>query len=271
MACPDADSLKSGISAKLGANPFVDGGGIGIKATIEHTEAGWSASVQREEAATSIGGQKLHSDSPDCHEISEALEFAISLMLDALRPPPPRQPVRAAPPPTELKASGEPEKSQGPTALVGVGFASTFGATPSPAPGVAFVADVRWNRFSLELEGFVSIPTTTQLSENQVQSSLYYGALVPCWRLSPFGVCGVLDLGTARTSADGGPAADTFFAAAGARGYFDLDLGQHFMLRATIDLLASMTQNALVLNGVTAWNPPPIAASAGLIAGIPFL
>jgi hypothetical protein len=269
--CPDAEAVQRGISAKLGYNPFQGTGGIGIQAKVEHSTSGWLARVQRVDVAAGGGAQELHSDARDCQEIAEALEFAISLILDALKPPPTRQPV-PPPVPTELVAPEEAEHvHSGPSALAGLGVVGSIGTAPEPALGIDFVAELRWPEFSIGLEGRLDFPATGQTSLGEVQTTLVLGALAPCLRLGSFGVCALAEVGQQKASVDAGPTTDSLFAALGARGFWDLTMVPHLVARIQADVLASLNRSVPTVNGQTAWDPPPVMAGLGLVLGVPFL
>ncbi len=165
--CPDAASLKQGIAARLGYNPFVDEAELKVSAVVSRagTQLRGILRLERDRAdagpgsspAQAVGQRELTGPASDCRELASAMELAISIAIDPLvttRPaaaardpqategaaaePAPRQSATPSPPPPDDVAASVPaieprqplQPDSGPVELEGEPFSRN---RPRPA------------------------------------------------------------------------------------------------------------------------------------------
>lgn len=165
-----------------------------------------------------------------------------------------------------------------------LGGGVAVGSTPAVTPTLAAQFGARFGRFALSLEGRVDLPSSTsQQGLGTVSASLALATLLPCYR-QPIGrgpavlACAAIAVGGLAGSATGvenPTAATTLFAAAGARGAFELPLVGPLSARVHAELLATITRTTLDItqlgSPVQVWTTAPVSFDAGLALVLSFL
>jgi hypothetical protein len=116
--CPDEISVRSGVIARLGRDPFFGDADRKAFIDVKQTAAGFVAAIELRESGRSASRRAI-GPTTKCEDAVSALELALAVIIDpsysattgpAPTPPPPPQPfVRPAPyPPTQQRATYEP-------------------------------------------------------------------------------------------------------------------------------------------------------------------
>lgn len=302
-ACPDEQSIRSGIAARLGYEPFDEAAGTSVRATVERAAGGLEADVQLiDEHGAPKAQRRIVSRRRDCVELSAAMELAITIAIDPLRatrpqpapsipppPPPPPSPappgdanarppaevivVAAAPPPVVQPISQpipQPISQPIPPPISGrveVGAVGGIGSAPVRTVGVIARGSARRRNVSMGIEGRVDLPASVPLQVGGVSTSLLVGSLVPCVHLRMIAACGLATGGALRAAGHGLVDARqvvVLYVALGARLYAAVPLGTRLSLGLNADLSAPLTQTELRVGGQELWTTPPLSVSAGL-------
>lgn len=81
--CVDQRGIEAGVAARLGRNPFVDGGGLNVEGSVERAGNVWRADIRvRDEHGALVGRRALDTEAGDCGPIAEAVILAIALVID---------------------------------------------------------------------------------------------------------------------------------------------------------------------------------------------
>src|SRR5580704_12249374 len=91
-ACPDETALRRAIEARLGYDPFLPWGSATVVVRFAREGAGFVANVEMVTGSESKGARTLRSDDPGCGGLVDATALAVSIALDAIRPPTPATP-----------------------------------------------------------------------------------------------------------------------------------------------------------------------------------
>jgi len=286
-SCPDEQSLRRAVAARVGYDPFFAWATRTIVASLTRRNQAFVATVDLiDESGVSHGARELRADG-ECRELLDAVALAIAIAIDPQslsRPssppsPPPSEPtvaprseiltapatsVDTAPGPPSLAASSDlPADSI--TFEASAGAVASTGVAPGPSVGLALGAALRWRAFSLGLEGRIDAPaSTTAPGGGEVSSWLVLGAVTPCAHLGPVFGCAVVQAGSAQTSGAAVPDARSqslpWWATGGRLGVL-FRVSQDTLLRVRTDVVANLDRMTLQLNGGDAWLAPPVAAS----------
>jgi hypothetical protein len=287
--CPSEAEIKNAVGARLGYEPFDDAAPETIAATIARTADVLEARIAVRDAKGKLtGSRSIRSPGRDCAELSEAMTLAISIAIDPLsiaRPPPApappapppqpsAEPTTCAPCPAPVKPEPCPPPPDPDDAVffrASAGALMAFGVAPLPiTAGFTADAGLRWRALSVDVEGRADIPVSAEKEPAVVASHILVASLVPCGHYSLLAACGVVSLGVLRGSTpDLGGRDSTFYAAAGARVAAEIPLYgssslQALALRVHADLQAPLTRTTLYVQGVEAWQTPPLHGALGL-------
>jgi len=296
--CPDEETMKNTVSARLGYDPFKPDPEHIVTAAITREGKGLRGHVElRDRAFTVKGTRSLASNEDDCAELASSLALAISIAIDPLSanrtaplpPPVSTPPAHVAPP-----AAGGPAAAAAPLAAVapteeaprrehgqatalrmGTDASVSFGATPGTSFAPALFAGVGFARLSLDVEGTAHLAASANAaSGGSVSASLLLASFAPCFHGGTVVGCALLGVG--RLSGAGGgvdePASGaSTYANAGGRVGAEVPLSGRFSLRIHGDLLFPLVSTKLRLRGVEVWGTPPVTAAlgAGILAHFP--
>jgi hypothetical protein len=295
--CPPEAELRSAVAARLGYEPFSNDADRTVHATVKRRGRGLRARIVLQGAdGTQQGERTLDDQRTDCSELASAMALALSIAIDPLSlsrpapvetpppppppaPPPPPEPVAApAPaPPPELEPEVEEEDSGSHVAFESfLGASVSYGGTPLPVPsvGMNLSAGPRWERFSLNLEGYIELPSRSEQGGGTVIASRMGGALVPCLHVQAVGLCGVLNVAALLAEGQGflvNRQTVNAYVGAGARVILTLPEGQRFGLRIWAELLGNINRTSLTLLSQQSQEPVarydlPVAAGGGGLA-----
>lgn len=233
-SCPDVQTLRESVAARLGYDPFrsqvqteADAGpegpervvGVEIRATLQGGPRGLRALIeQRDRGGRVTGSRLLTTARKDCQELSAAMALALCIAVDPFvlsRPPPspplpqptpPQQqqpPPPLPPPPPVAPCPSCPPCAPPPLSPVrvraGAGLQVDLGAVPTIGSlGVVAQAELRYRAFALTLEGRIDPSLGSRSADSgrgAVQATLLLGLLAPCARWRALGLCALLGLG----------------------------------------------------------------------------
>ena len=205
--CPDEESVRAAVAARLGYQPFSPGAPRTVTVTVRGDEHGLVAHVELSDALGEVNGvRRITSPRRDCGELASALELAVAIAIDPLsliRPdgaPPVDRPdaVEVAPPPTlpvlppASSATTPPSPPPSPRRPVpppaertrifaGVGALLAIGTAPAlAAAGFTLTFAFRQSAWSVAVELRADLPAGTSAGGGRVSSMLATGGLVAC-------------------------------------------------------------------------------------------
>lgn len=302
--CPDEETMKNTVSARLGYDPFKPDPEHIVTAAITREGKGLRGHVQLQDRAFTVKGTRsLASNEDDCAELASSLALAISIAIDprsANRPAPlpptastlppqiappaagapsaPAAPLAAAAPLATAATSEEaPPREHGPAPglRMGMDASVSFGATPGTSFAPALFAGVGFGRLSLDAEGTAHLAgSANAASGGSVTASLLVASFAPCFHAGIAVGCALVGIGRLSGSGDGvdEPASGaSTYANAGGRVGAEVPLSGRFSVRIHGDLLFPLVSTKLRLRGVEVWETPPVTAAlgAGLLLHFP--
>lgn len=307
--CPDVETVRAGVSARLGYEPFDEQAKGLVSATVDKPgdQGALEARIEIKDAAGVVTAERvLTSRRSDCAELAASMELAISIAIDpagGARPRPPAPPETVPPPvpnPPEaptvppfvpplpvavpvmrdrlgslvtVEAAPARPRRPPPAVQVMAGVVGAIGAAPTATFGATLQVSARQGSLSLAAEGRGDAPSSMPLRMGHIRTSLLVGSLVPClhrWRL---GGCLVVSAGTIRAAGEGlvdSRQVSAPYVAAGGRLTFDFAVVGPVVARLYADLSAPLTETVLRVSDEAVWTTPPVVASLGLSAGLHF-
>jgi hypothetical protein len=243
----------------------------------------------------------------NCEVLVRALGSVLTVWLPALPPPPPKVVVTQPPskvmvvvmPPQPVVTPPQPSPPPPPEVAVvtppppakrawlfrlGADAGLRLGTAPRPTLGLSLDAGLRWESFSMALEGHATLSSPIDIPDPTAPTgiadpsiSLLSGALVPCghWR-ELFG-CAVVEAGALRLSPSNGvtlqsPSSGAGpYVAVGGRAGVEIKLRtEHLRFRLATDLLGVPKSGRIFFgtNSCPAWTMPRVngALSGGVVA-----
>lgn len=296
-ACPDEDTMRAAVSARLGYDPFRVVAKTTLTAQISRENGVYRGHVKLvDEAGQERGARSLESRTDDCKELAEALALSMSIALDPLSvlapagpkppdepPPPPEEPPKPPPPPAEPPPARPlpppvpppkplPPPRARPRLSLGVSAHGAAGIGPAVAFGLGLELGLVFENVSFALAGRLDFPARADSTEGgKIGASLVAGEAVPCLR-APLGAttllgCGVLLVGavTAESIDVTAPRAEgTFFGAGGVRAGLELAIVPTVRVRLALDALGHLTPYGLAVNGATVFSSSSFSGRAGI-------
>ncbi len=295
-ACPDEDTMRAAVSARLGYDPFRVVAKTTLTAQISRENGVFHGHVKLvDESGQERGARSLESRSDDCKDLGEAMALSMSIALDPLSvlapttpkppdPPPDPQPpepppkpeappiaTRPPPPPIAPPPPAPPPKERAKLGL-SLGAHGAFGVGPQAAFGLGLGAELVLGNVSVGVGGRLDVPSAADSPQGgKIRATLVGGEVVPCLR-APLGSttlfgCGVLLLAgvTAESTEVTAPRSQsTFFGAGGVRAGLDLAIVPRLHVRLAIDALGHFTPYGLAVNGVTVFSSSSFSGRAAL-------
>lgn len=277
LGCPSESELSATVTERLGYNPFSSEGSeprlrIAINRAADRAEAHleWTNREQRGE-----GERRIVSAGENCTELARSLAFAVAVQIqlhasasapaEDAEPKAPQPPPRVLPPPEPPRAKeARPER----VVILGLGALARHGLTPGVSPGVRLFAGLSQEQWSLELSGHATLPSEFQLADGSGFTANELGAnLVPCLRISTFGLCA---LGTLSVIHVRGHGVDRVGSPSSLTGGFGgrLQLGwpalERFGVVVQGEALAVLAPRHVSLNQTTVWSTAPVALTVML-------
>jgi hypothetical protein len=268
--CPDDESLRNAVSARLGYPAFEESAAVSIAARVSASATGLEGQVE----INGKGERRFFSAERNCQELSSTMALAISIAIDPQSLTRPRPVASSSPPevaPVPKTVPQEPESSTELTATAGA--VASVASAPAVAPGFVVGIHARWHSFSIGGETRVDLPAAGQNLAGRFNTYLLIGSLLPCLHRSHFGACGVVSGGALRAAgedlSDSRRVTLPYFAL-GARLQGEVSFGRAFFIRAHLEASAPVTRASLAIGETEVWANPPVCGSIGLLLGAVF-
>jgi len=281
-ACPNEDTVRRGVAARLGRDPFEPHARRVVVVRLNASSREYKASIMvHDETGAVVGQRSLQSKQGDCAELAASMQLSIAIAIDPLHNMPKplqEQPAQAAvqaqpshavqqgpwpppPPPPPLQ-----EKPASGRFLGGGLFMST---SREPKSTLGFTAHLQ-DRGSLivwGLEARYDMPDSTIAQMGQVETSRLAASGLLCVQGPIVDACAMASAG--RLHAQGSQyqlssSASTPYLAAGARLSRHLPVASDFALQVGIDILARLTQTTLLVDNDEVWQSAPYEIALGV-------
>jgi hypothetical protein len=295
--CPPEPAIRSAVATRLGYDPFFPWADDSLFVEVTQTSGTYRVQIKLVDRKNLLVGERAFSvKGDDCSTVVDAMGLTVSLTIDpssvigppsppAPAPPPPPEvspPVATTRPPDESAARDSVAKA--PATLpaearvslrAGVALLGNVGVEPSASAGAAFVLEASMRPFSLGLEVRGDLPATARsnVAPYDVQSWLAAAALVPCVHVRVAFGCGVVAIGDLQATSVGTASpksAQDLWASAGGRLGVDLPFAERWLLRVYGELLGSLRQDTLSIDGVIAYRYSPVSGGGGVAALLRF-
>jgi hypothetical protein len=268
--CPDARSIRDGVAAQLGRDPFVSHAEMTISATIRRVDDSLRATIVV--GGNADGQRELHAPVGRCEELASAIELAIAIGIDELgaarvqAPPGPRVEVHT---PAPREPAGPPTTVDGQLAAM-----STLGATPGATLGIGIGVDLRRGALSLAVEGRADVHgQRASIPGGSIDGELVAASLLPCMHRDRFAACLVATAGGLRATAHDIPDARTVtspYVAMGGRLAWILETRlATFALQLEVAMPIERTELRVGMDAV--WTTGELAGIAGIAVRRRFL
>jgi hypothetical protein len=300
LRCSSQEALRGSISARLGRDPWDDAAPELLRVQVRREQVRWRATVEWFGASGQRKGlRELSSEREDCQELIQALELAITLVLDpplfhkpSAEPPPSptvssapipapdvpplpaTEPAQPLPPPAPAPSAPNVQvppvepPSRAPVLAVGLGTRASWGLLPATRVGLQIEGELHSERFLFSLDVTAWPQRTTPVEPARLRSMLVAAGARACVHVGPFGACPQLSAGLLRLKGVGlenARPAQAPWLAPGARLFVEW---RSPLPRIRVRLLAEgqfvLTRHRFLTGEVELWRPPQIGGSLGL-------
>jgi len=286
--CPDEESFRNQVAARLGYDVF-SGGGEEVSVTLS-ARAGrirGRAVVTRAGQATP-GVRELEAPPEECSSLVSALAIAVAIALDPVHSMAPV--VRAAPPPVAASVPEAPPVSPAPPVrppplsppaptsarkaltISGVGdVLATVGETPGPTLGGELGVALRYGLLVAEARVRVDsmVTPTTVPSGDRLVATVYSLVVSPCAQAGPWRGCVVGRVGLFEgddPDIANAPLGTSGFASVGLEAGYVLAIVHQLRIRGLVMVEAPLVRTSLNVGGSRQWLAGPVMG--GLAFGV---
>jgi hypothetical protein len=285
--CPDEETVRREVAARLGYDPFFPWAERTIVARITREGGTLRASVDLLDKDGFVrGSRQLKPAAADCAELVRSLALAISIAIDpehadpsanpapaptetapapSAEPVPSPTPPEAKPAPPSKPPAVPPSSNRRIVPEAGIGVWSALGLAPEVTFGGKLYAGATWGALGVFLEGLADLP----VSRDGVSVAIVAGSLVPCFEQDVWFACALGSWG--RLRAAGVETKTGPYVAVGGRLGARVPLWKQLVLRATVDTLVPLDHTEVKageLNRV--WELPLVAGALGFDIGVRF-
>jgi hypothetical protein len=269
--CPDAQSIRDGVAAQLGRDPFTASAATTISTTIRGTDGQLQATITVRGNAD--GQRELRAPVGRCEDLASAVELAIAIGIDELgathvhvapREAEPTRRVEGAVP--VLLTGAEPPRTQ--TTVEGqIALLSALGATPGATIGIGIGVVLRRGAASLAVEGRADVRgERASVAGGSIEGELLAASLLPCVHRGHLAACVVATAGVLRATAHDLPnahAATSPYVAVGGRLAWLLETQlATFALQLEVAMPIERTELRVGMDAV--WTTGELAGIAGI-------
>ena len=291
--CPDDESFRHRVAARLGYQPFSPDGKhrVSIRLRAASARVNGHAEVTRA-GQSSPGVRALESPIEDCESLVSALAVAVAIALDPVRsagppleepspaigPPPeaPEPPLVVASPSPDSPAREAPSRDSHRSFFGAVSAAGSVGLLPGLSMGGAVGVGLRLEAISVEIAGRAeTMPSAVRVaSGDRLEATTLSALLAPCAHLHRWSACGVGRAGVIQGRAPDVVAptlGSSLFGTVGVRVGYELPLSAMVALRALASAEVPLVRTALVVSGAEVWTAPPAMAGVemGVVVSVP--
>ncbi len=302
-ACPDEGTLRDGVAARLGYDPFDAKAKGKVRARIWRSSGSLRATIDvLDENGAVKGSRELTSAKNDCEELASAMTLTISMVIDPLgkaptlvsasasasasasssavpfttsstsanagtsstvEPPPPPPSSTVDRPPPAPPAKGDEPARRFRVSAGGLG---SLGVAPRMGGGFSAGIGIDFTTWSVDLEGRRDLPVTAALGRGTATTSLVTASVVPCLHRSVIAVCGVVSAGSLQASGGGvdqPTARSSLFLGAGVRAGVEWAALDTLAFYARFEVISPLIHATIRLDGDDVWSTPPVAGSLG--------
>jgi hypothetical protein len=290
-SCPAEADLRKAVAVRLGYDPFFPSAQKTVVAEVSRATDGYRGRVRIVSDDGNVRGEReLATKGDDCGELTKAIALAVSIALDDLDLPGPKDPVAAAPaepspaheeeppppppsPPPTRDAAPPPVAAQ-PRAEIGgsIGPTVAIGTAPDVAPGASLGAFLRWPRIALRIDGRAELPADRRSTSTTgtVSTNIAVATAAVCLRLGlPFACAGGgPGIVWSRTEGITKPATDRALLVVGLlRLGLTVPLGERFFLEPFVDLGVNLVPYRVEIDGQIAHEASPVWGLLGIHVG----
>ncbi len=290
--CPSRAEFERDVQRQLGYDPFHRDAPRHLIARTSPTPSGLQGSVLwQDEDGRQRGERQLDVNHRDCRELVRSMAFAVVVQLQLLdtgpspepvEQPPPRSPPEPPPPPpppppepetttVQLHATTDEERG-GWHMNLGLGPAVAAGLGPNPSLLARVFVAVRYEKYSLELGGAGSLPSTWRADDGRgFESRALMATVAPCFHHARLSGCAVAHLGQLRVQGVGLDEPSTpsgLLSQAGIRLGASQPVGP-VLATLHVEGLAALTQWTVLVNESSVWSMPGASFRVGLDFGFP--
>jgi hypothetical protein len=285
QSCPDEESMRQGVAARLGREPFKPQAERLLTIRLRATHPGFGVAIAVHDAeGTVVGKRELQTKKNDCGELASAMQLAIAIAIDPLHqmPAPAPQPTAIAepsPPPVEQPQPRAPSAQihgppLPPPALpqpttrdhVGVGLRVGASSEPSPTMGLTVHYRRRTGSLSWGLEGRYDSTNETEAKSGQIETSLWAASALLCLHRGALEACALASAGNLQGRGVGFNEARSFsnpYGAAGARLARAFPVQGNFAIIVGGEALARVNSTTLYIDTDEVWTSSPLEIALG--------
>lgn len=272
-SCPDEETMRRGVAARLGREPFDTKADRALTVRLEAAESGYRADISVQDAeGNEVGKRSLSTDREDCAELASAMQLAIAIAIDPMHSMPKPAPQPAAEPPALVAPAlaQAPSLHLGPplpppppgtkeqaSRHLGAGLLLAASTEPNPSIGLTLHYAHRSEHSAWAIEGRIDNPSEVSAMTGQVQTSLWAGSFLMCLRPQAFDLCGVASLGRIWGRGSGyeeSASFQTLYAAGGVRLARLFSVQGNFGIQVSTDLLGRLNTTTLLVDNEEVWS-----------------
>ena len=282
-ACPNEDTVRRGVAARLGRDPFEPHAPRVVVVRLGASSREYKASIMvHDETGAVVGQRSLQSKQGDCAELAASMQLSIAIAIDPLHNMP--KPLQAQPAQAPVQTQPAHAVQQGPWPpppppppplqekppsgrLLGGGLFMSTSREPNSTLGFTAHLQDRGSLIAWGLEARYDIPGSTLAQMGQVETSRLAASALLCVQGPIADACGMASAG--RLHAQGSryqlsSSTSTPYFAAGARFSRHVPLASGFALQVGIDILARLTQTTLLVDNDEVWQSAPYEIALGV-------
>jgi hypothetical protein len=298
LRCPDEESFRRKVAARLGYQPFSTGGLHRVSVRLSATSTGLRGHAEVTRVGQSESGVRdLDGAVDECEPVTAALAVAVAIALDPVRsaqaseppidphaqdvepaPAPLTPAVVAAPAPAALPAADavEPPAASRITLFGAAGAVAGVGLTPGASAGGTIGVGLRRRALSVELSGRAeATPGPTRVDAgDRLEANAFSALLATCAHLRRASACGLGRIGVMQ-----GMALDvkdpmlrtSTFGTLGARAGYEVALSTAVALRGLLSAELPLVRTSFVIDGRSVWTAPPVLGGIeiGVVVAVP--
>jgi hypothetical protein len=267
--CPDARAVREAVAARVGHDPFSDGGDRVLRCRIDAGTHGLRAEITaRAGDGAVVGARSLSSADRSCRDLVPALLLVLSLAARATDTAADLAASPPAPPPAVPVARAVAPPARAPLAVrAGAAVFATDASLPGPSAGVAASIGVARDRGALSLEVAGEAPRSLALPVGAATVWRASASLVPCRSSGIVLGCALVAAGLVHGAGREIPearAATGPWVGLGGRLGVRVPVGSALALEARADVVVPVVRTRLLVGQAAVWTTPAVSGALGL-------